>query len=453
MLVKKIISCCDDLKQGRHRHKTMVAELAASNCSPNYVVESEIKNVDILTMVRHRARYIHMTNSLSKRDLKEHRQQFPGLINKSYFNFGGQGTMSQQALDAIIAAHQYMQEVGPFSEQVNTWLTHKCNLLRRAIATELGTTPQTITITENVTAGCNIALWGLDWHQGDRILMTDCEHPGIIAIVGEISRRFGVAVDICSVMDTLNDGDPVAVIASSLTKNTRMVVLSHLLWNTGQLLPLKEIVQACHNFPAQQQVRVMVDAAQSVGSLDLNLPELEVDYYAFTGHKWLCGPAGVGGLYVSKSAFADLSPTFIGWRGIETAGGKPIAWIQNGTKFEVATSAAPEYEGLRAAINFHQEWGSSAERYQRICELSAYLWSGLNQIPGLSCLKATPPEAGLVSFQIATVDHKEFVGILETKGFLLRTIADPDCIRACVHYLSLTTEIDLLLSTIKQLLS
>ncbi|MEM6614447.1 MAG: aminotransferase class V-fold PLP-dependent enzyme [Cyanobacteria bacterium P01_C01_bin.72] len=391
-----------------------------------------------------------MTNSLSKTDLKEHRQQFPGLINKTYFNFGGQGTMPQSSLQGIIDTHNYVQEVGPFSGKINGWLTDRVNLLREAIALELETAPETITLTENVTAGCNIAMWGLDWQAGDRILMTDCEHPGIIATVEEIKRRFGLEIDICSIMDTLNEGDPVAVIESQLTENTRMVVVSHLLWNTGQVLPLKAIAQACHNYPARQTIRVMVDAAQSVGSLDLNLPELEIDYYAFTGHKWLCGPAGVGGLYVSQEAFADLNPTFIGWRGVEmNAQGKPIAWKQDGSKFEVATSAYPEYEGLRKAIAIHQQWGTKSDRYHRIRELSSYLWSQLQQIEQVTCLKATPPAAGLVSFQVTGIDHKQLVDTLEQQGFLLRTIADPDCIRACVHYLTLTEECDRLLEAIR----
>ena len=392
-----------------------------------------------------------MTNSLSKTDLKEHRQQFPGLINKAYFNFGGQGTMAEPALQAIIDTHRYIQQVGPFSGQINGWLTNKVNLLRSAIASELGAPLETITLTENVTAGCNIAMWGIDWQEGDRILMTDCEHPGIIATVTEICRRFGVKVSTCSIMDTLNQGDPVEVIRNNLTADTRLVVLSHLLWNTGQVLPLKAIAQACHNYPAQQTIRVMVDAAQSVGSLCLDLPELEIDYYAFTGHKWLCGPAGVGGLYISQAAFADLNPTFIGWRGVElNAQGKPIAWKQDGSKFEVATSAYPEYEGLRKAIAIHQEWGSKSDRYQRICELSNYLWSGLQNIDKISCLKTTPPEAGLVSFQVAGVEHKQLVDAWEKPGFLLRTIADPDCIRACVHYLTLPEEIDRLLTKIRE---
>ena len=404
-------------------------------------------------MIRHREEYSYMNNSLSSINLQEHRQQFPGLNNKTYFNFGGQGTMPATALNAIIDTHKYIQQIGPFSGQINSWLTKKVNLLRKAIATELHTTAETITITENVTAGCNIALWGIDWTAGDRILMTDCEHPGIIATVTEIARRFNLEVDICPIRDTLNDGNPVDIIQAYLTENTRMVVLSHLLWNTGQVLPLQDIVRVCHHYPAKQTIRVMVDAAQSVGSLHLNLPELEVDYYAFTGHKWLCGPAGVGGLYVSPDAFQELSPTFIGWRGLELDNhGKPMGWKMDGTKYEVATSAYPEYEGLRSAIALHQSWGTSQARYQQICELSNYLWTQLQTIAELSCLKDTPPEAGLVSFTVAGIKQAELVMALEKQGFLLRTIADPNCIRACVHYLTIPEECDRLVVAIKTLL-
>nr|MDJ0636899.1 aminotransferase class V-fold PLP-dependent enzyme [Xenococcaceae cyanobacterium MO_188.B29] len=288
---------------------------------------------------------------------------------------------------------------------------------------------------------------------GDRLLITDCEHPGIIATVSEISRRFGVEVAICPILDTLNQGDPVAVIEQYLTPKTRLVVLSHLLWNTGQVLPLAEIVQLCHNYTqSDRPIQVLVDAAQSVGSLPLNLGSIQPDYYAFTGHKWLCGPAGVGGLYISPEAFSQLQPTFIGWRGIDIdKQGQPQNWKGNGEKFEVATSAYPEYEGLKAAIATHQQWGNSLQRYQQICQLSAYLWSSLNKIDKIHCLKNTPPEAGLVSFQVqGNNNHGNLVTTLEKQGFLLRTIANPDCIRACVHYFTLPAEIDRLVAAIKK---
>jgi L-cysteine/cystine lyase len=386
-------------------------------------------------------------------NIEQQRQQFLGLENKIYFNFGGQGTMPDAALEAIIDAHKYIQKNGPFSLKVNSWVQQRTNLVKEAIAAELVATPETITLTENVTAGCNIALWGIDWQAGDHILMTDCEHPGIIAIVQELVRRFQVEVSTCPILTTLNQGDPVEVIRQYLQPNTRLVVLSHLLWNTGQVLPLKEIVELCHNYTnTNQKIQILVDAAQSVGCLPLNLTELEADFYSFTGHKWLCGPAGVGGLYITPEAFKTLQPTFIGWRGVNTEKGQPSSWKEDGQKFEVATSGYPLYEGLRGAIITHQEFGTSQERYQQICQLSAYLWQELSKLDSVNCLKETPPEAGLVSFQFnGSMSHHELVKLLERSGFLLRTIADPDCVRACVHYFTLPGEIEQLIETIKKL--
>jgi L-cysteine/cystine lyase len=378
-----------------------------------------------------------------------HRQQFPGLTNKVYFNFGGQGTMPNGAMEAIIDSYRYIQQKGPFSSKVNSWINHRIQLTKEAIAREIGAISDTITLTENVTHGCNIVLWGIDWQQGDHILLTDCEHPGVIAIIEEICRRFGVEYSTCPIMATLNQGDPASVIAQNLQPRTKLVVLSHLLWNTGQVLPLEEIVTICH----QKSVQVLVDGAQSVGCIPLKLSDSAVDFYAFTGHKWWCGPSGVGGLYISPRAFSSLKPTFIGWRGIYEEEAKPVGFKTDGSKFEVASSAYPLYDGLRGAIATHQEWGTPEQRAEQIKELSAYLWQNLAKIEGLKCLSNRPPDAGLISFQLTgNFSHYQAVQLLEKQGFFLRTIADPNCIRACVHYFTLREEIEQLRDEIQKLL-
>lgn len=383
------------------------------------------------------------TNSIT-----QHRKQFPALANKAYFNFGGQGTLPKAARDGMNVAYDYIQENGPFSSQVNSWVQELSAKTRSAIAHQLSVPVNTITLTENVTHGCNIALWGHEWQKNDHILLTDCEHPGVIAGVQEICRRFGVIYSTCPILETLNTGNPTEIIEQNLQPQTRLVVLSHLLWNTGQILPLAEIVDLCHS----KGIQVLVDAAQSAGSLPLNLTEIGADFYAFTGHKWFCGPAGVGGLYVRPEALETLHPTFIGWRGItmnET--GQPTGWKAGGERFEIATSAYPLYAALESAIATHESWGTPSERYSQICKLSTYLWEKLANIDRVTCLKSSPPEAGLVSFTISNVDHKSFVLKLEQQGFQLRTLSHPNCIRACVHYFTLPNEIDHLVSTIKTL--
>jgi L-cysteine/cystine lyase len=81
-------------------------------------------------------------------------------------------------------------------------------------------------------------------------------------------------------------------------------------------------------------------------------------------------------------------------------------------------------------------------RYQRICELSDRLWSHLQQIPKIQCLRTTPPESGLVSFQVEGWSHLQLVDELEARQAMLRLIVNPNCVRACVHYLTLESEVD-----------
>lgn len=383
-------------------------------------------------------------------ELDVFRQQFPALHTKAYFNYGGQGPMATAVLEAMTQAYQHVQQAGPFSGQVNGWITQETALTRQAIAQELGVHAETISLTEDVTVGCNIALWGIDWRLGDHLLLSDCEHPGIVAAAQEVARRFGVEVTTCPLLATLNQGDPVAAIANQLKPSTRLVVLSHILWNTGQVLPLAEIVAACHSYSNVRPVRVLVDAAQSVGVLPLDLNQLAVDFYAFTGHKWWCGPEGVGGLYVRPEARDSLSPTFVGWRSIVSAPqGQPTGWKADGRRYEIATSAFPLLAGLRTAIALHHQFGSSRDRFQRICSLSERLWQRLGTLPHVHCLSTTPPPAGLVAFQLTNQAHADLVRYLEARSILLRTIANPDCVRACVHYLSTEAEIDHLVEAIR----
>ncbi len=377
----------------------------------------------------------------SESDLDRFRQQFPALRNKHYFNYGGQGPLPQVALDAIVNGYTQMQIDGPFTKKALDWVNEGIAQTRLAIATELGVPAQTISLTDSVSTGCNIPLWGLPWQKGDRILITDCEHPGIVAATQELSRRYGVEIDRCALQPTLNGGDPVAAIAEHVLHSTKLVVLSHILWNTGQILPLGQIISACRR--QNPTVLLLVDAAQSVGVLPLNLTELDIDFYAFTGHKWLCGPDGVGALYIRPALLETLPPTFIGWRGIQTdTVGTPIGWQPDGSKYEVATSAFPLLRGLTAAMELHQTYGDTAQRYERIRHLSQKLWSNLRQIPGVTCLRTAPPEAGLVSFTVEGHNHAAFATQLAAQNMMVRLIVNPNCVRACVHYLTLASEVD-----------
>lgn len=393
-------------------------------------------------------------------NLIDWRAQFPALAHQTYFNFGGQGPMPEAALTAIDQAHRTFQTVGPFSGRTKQWIQQSTLALRQTLADSLHVPIATLTLTENVTAGCNIPLWGMDWQAGDRILLTDCEHPGVIAAVQEISRRFHVEIDICPILATAQGGDPIAVIEAALQPRTRLLVISHILWNTGQVLPLADIVQRCHEY-TPNPVWVLVDAAQSVGMMPLDLTATEVDFYAFTGHKWCCGPAGLGGLYVRPAVRDAIAPTFIGWRSITTdAQANPTGWQPNGERYEIATSDYPLMAGLQAALTLHQTWHSPEARWQRIGQLSTALWQQLQAHPRIRLVSATPPQSGLIAFEIldrggqpSPLQHVQLVKDLEAENILLRTLLRPHCVRACVHYFTLEAEVSALSDRIHQWLN
>ncbi|MEO1635223.1 MAG: aminotransferase class V-fold PLP-dependent enzyme [Cyanobacteria bacterium J06631_9] len=399
-------------------------------------------------------------NQADKEKLVQHRRQFSSLAGKQYFNYGGQGPMADSVIAALSEGQKTIQTKGPFSAEVYAWITAEGRLVRDAIASTIGAAAKTITLTENVTVGCNIPLWGLPWEAGDHILMGDCEHPGIVAAVRELCQRYGVSVSTGPLSKMLEGQDPVEIIQQGLQAETRLVVISHVLWNTGQILPIADIATLCHSH--SPNTRLLVDAAQSVGSLPLDqrgwrLDETEVDFYAFTGHKWLGGPAGLGALYTRPAVFEETVPTYIGWRGVEVDGaGNPTGWETTGRKYEVATSDYSLWGSLRCAIAVQTEWGDSQARYNRICALSQRLWQGLHGLPHVRCLlQDGPPPSGLVSFQLLGADgqpdfeqHDALAQQLEAEKIYVRTLRSPNCLRACLHYITLETEVDTLIARI-----
>jgi L-cysteine/cystine lyase len=378
-------------------------------------------------------------------DLDRHRQKFPHIQDYSYFNYGGQGLLPGTAIEAMQQAQWASQQIGPFSNQAGLRIYQTTDQLKQTLAQSLGCDPSHLALTENTTLGCNIVLWGLDWRASDHILLTDCEHQGIVAIAQELAARFDLRVNLCPVM---NNPDPLTAIHQAITPETRILVLSHILWNTGQVLPLEAIVSLCHS----KGVQVLVDGAQSVGVLPLDLLAIGADYYAFTGHKWWCGPPGLGGLHINPRN--ELRSTFLGWRSVVLdAQGQPETLQSDARRYEVSTAATTMYPGLIEAIEVHQSYGNADNRHQQICDRSRYLWQALQSITGLTTLGKAPPESGLVAFQLGSGHHARAALQLEQSHIYLRQILNPDCLRASLHYFTSESEIKTLIDGIAKLVS
>jgi len=185
--------------------------------------------------------------------------------------------------DDLCSGPAYLEGVGLFVRQAASNAG-----AREAAARLVGAGPDDVALTQNTTHGMNLGVAAMDWREGDEVVSTATEHPGCLAPLHNLKRRFGVAVNLVSPPVTPEK------IQAALTPRTRLVALSHVDWTSGEVLPLQEICTLAR----ESEVLTLVDGAQSVGNVPVDLPASGVDMYAFTGHKWVLGPEGIGAFYV-----------------------------------------------------------------------------------------------------------------------------------------------------------
>ena len=384
------------------------------------------------------------------------RDHCPALLNKTYFNYGGQGPLPTPSLEAIQTSWRRIQELGPFTTDVWPFIGAEVSSTRRRLAQLCGVAPHRLALSENVTSGCVLPLWGLPFVAGDRLLISDCEHPGVVAACVELARREDLVIDTLPVQQLRGDqpstdAGVMDALEQGLTPRTRLVVLSHLLWNTGQIMPITAVAERLAQHP--QSPYLLVDAAQSFGQIPVQQAAAAADIYAFTGHKWACGPEGLGGVALSERVLEQGQPTVIGWRSLRDESKADLSssdpFHHDSRRFEVATSCVPLMAGLRCSLDLLEQEGSSEARLGRILQLSRDLWGTLEQLPGVSPLLEVPPASGLVSFQLSKGPAcGEVVKQLGSQGLWIRDLADPACLRACTHVTTGGKEIETLVEAI-----
>ena len=406
-----------------------------------------------------------LTNTQADRTGHQIRDLCPALASKTYFNFGGQGPLPTPSLEAITESWQRIQQLGPFTSDVWPYISAETNRTRTLLARLCGVAPHRLALSENVTSGCVLPLWGLPFQAGDRLLISDCEHPGVVAACQELARREQLEIDQLPVQQLRRgrdqqaetDSELIRLLEQSLRSRTRLVVLSHLLWNTGQLMPIAQVAE--HLQRHAQRPYLLVDAAQTMGQIPVDQAAQAADIYAFTGHKWACGPEGLGGVALSERILNETNPTIIGWRSLkdETRAifDDPDPYHHDSRRFEVATSCVPLMAGLRQSLNLLAQEGNAQERLHTIQDLSLQLWTELNTLEGTTPLLEGAPPAGLVSFQLndsCSRNTSEIVQLLGQQGIWIRNLEEPICLRACTHITTTPEELQRFVQTLQALL-
>ena len=183
--------------------------------------------------------------------------------------------------------------------------------VRDRLAEIAGCSPAELCITRNTTESIATVVNGYDWKAGDEAVTAEQDYGHMLAQFRLAGRRWGLVNKLIHVpVDPRTDSEVVERYASAITPRTRLLMVSHMINITGQILPVRKIADMAH----ARGVAVLVDGAHAFAHFNFKIPDLQCDYYAASLHKWLGCPLGTGILFVRRDKIAPLWPIYGDWR-------------------------------------------------------------------------------------------------------------------------------------------
>ncbi|HXC24096.1 MAG TPA: aminotransferase class V-fold PLP-dependent enzyme [Solirubrobacteraceae bacterium] len=349
------------------------------------------------------------------------RKEFPVLERLAYLNAGTDGPLPGAAAQA--GAEELLGEArrGRAGEHFER-RRELAGELRAAYARALACAPEDLALTTCTSEGLASVIDGLELREGDEILTSDEEHPGLLGALGAARALRGISVRMV----------PLANIAEEVAERTRLVACSHVSWMSGQLAPTEL---------AQLAVPVVLDGAQGVGAVPVDMHALGCDAYAGAGQKWLCGPDGVGMLYVAPSFRERLKVSRRGYGNLFDPGaGLDARLHEDGRRFEAFALSAETLATALAAVRTLERAGWAAVHEHAIAQAAR-----LAELLEAGGRTVSPRDAStLVSF--SSSDPLGERTRLAERGVVLRDIPDQPLLRASVGAWNDESDIQRLLS-------
>jgi L-cysteine/cystine lyase len=371
------------------------------------------------------------------------RSGMPSARRSVYLNAGTWGPLPTRAADAMRARADDVETRGRIGSAGYAEFVRIREAARAALAESMTSDPSRIALTHSTSGGLNLVLGGMTFAQGDEIVTTDNEHPGLLEPLGALERRFGIVVRVAEV---LHGGDALAAVSALIGPRTRAVALSHVLWANGRVLPLAEISAAAHAAGAI----VVVDGAQGTGAIQVDPAALGVDAYAGPGQKWLCGPNGIGFLWLAEGFEERIevaAPSYYS-RDYRSEGAPfwPGARRHDGASLNSACLA-----GFTAAIGFRRELVGWAEGAAEMAAVRARCVELLTAVPGVEIQADSEDAAPLVAFTVAGHTPEDVVTALEGAGVLARSLPGLDWVRVSIGYWVSDSDLERLAAALRAL--
>ena len=282
---------------------------------------------------------------------------------------------------------------------------------------------------------------GLNWvaryaesvlQPGDEVLISVMEHHSNIIPWQEACKKTGARLIYAYLKDGMLD---LADFRSKLTEKTRFVALAHVSNVLGVVNPIKEIAELVH----QANALLVVDGAQSVPHMKIDVQDLDVDFFAFSGHKML-GPTGIGVLYGKEELLEQMSPVEFGGEMIDFVYEQEATWKELPWKFEAGTPNIAGAIGLAAAIDYLDKIGmETVHQYEQ--ELIAYVFPKLQAVEGLTIYGSEDltQRSGVISFNLAGLHPHDVATALDYEGVAVR--AGHHCAQPLLSYLGVAATV------------
>ena len=247
---------------------------------------------------------------------------------------------------------------------------------------------------------------------GDEIVLSVMEHHSNIVPWHFLRERKGAVLKWVGVED---DGSfSLEAFEAALTEKTKIVAITHMSNVLGTVTPIKDIVRIAH----ERGIPVLVDGSQGAVHCDVDVRDLDVDFYVVTGHK-LYGPTGIGALYGKKKWLENLPPYAGGGEMIETVTQDTVTYNAPPHRFEAGTPPIVEAIGLGAALDYMERVGRPAIHAHE-ADLGAYAQQRLLEIPGLRLFGTAPGKGAVLSFELKGAHAHDVAMVIDRSGVAVR---------------------------------
>lgn len=379
------------------------------------------------------------------------REAIPALSAGIYLNTGSVGPLPAETAAAMAELEAYERDVGRAHPDYFTEFLGRMDEARAGVAAVLGTDVGAVGLTHSTTDGMNAATLLPDWRAGGRAVSTAHEHPGGVGPLYALRDRFGVDLELVDAGDDGDDERTLRAFDAAITRETRLVSISHVLWTTGAVMPVAAIAELAH----ARGALMVVDGAQAAGAIEFRLDELGTDLYAVSAQKWLLGPEGMGALVVDPAVVERLTPALGGHFSFERVDGRgEAAWWGGGRRFEATGYHRPSVVGMARSIGWLSMYVGLDFVRRRGPALAAGLAARLQEIAGVEVLTPADRMATLVTIRIAGWPAQLALDELGGRVFAIaRTIPALDAVRFSVGFFTSEDELDRLADAVELIAS